>query len=67
MDLDNIFFSKMISRVHDFLLLYFPDGQFISLNVGNNWPTRSPDLIPLDFILCGFVENKLYTKKSQSD
>jgi hypothetical protein len=27
------------------------------------WPSRSPDLTPLDFLLCGYVKNIVYQDK----
>ena len=31
-----------------------------------NWPTRFPDLIPLDFLLWGYVKDKAYAEKIES-
>ena len=26
------------------------------------WPARSPDLTPLDFVLCGYLKDRVYEK-----
>ena len=33
----------------------------VALNWDREWPARSPDLIPCDFFLWGYIKSKVYT------
>ena len=43
----------------------FP-GKLISRRGDINWPSRSPDLTPMDFFLWGFLKSKVYVNKPTS-
>ena len=32
----------------------------------NDWPARSPDLTPCDFLLCGYLKGKIFTSPPPS-
>jgi hypothetical protein len=42
----------------------FP-GRWIGRGGSILWPPRSPDLTPLDLLLCGYVKNYVYMNKIQ--
>ena len=46
------------------------DNQFTNRWIGRQgpveWPARSPDHIPLDFFLWGYLKNKIYTRTPTS-
>ncbi|KAJ4441977.1 hypothetical protein ANN_11841 [Periplaneta americana] len=46
--------------VREFLDTQFP-GRWIGRGGPTRWPPRSPDITPLDFLLWGYVKNKVYT------
>ena len=41
-------------------------GRVISHNCDQNWPPRSCDLTPCDFLLWGFVKSRVYANKPQT-
>ena len=47
--------------VRDFLNETFPN-RWIGRNGPTPWPPRSPDIIPLDFFLWGYVKDRVYRK-----
>lgn len=51
--------------VRQYLDEVFPD-RWIGRRGAIEWPTRSPDLTPLDFFLWGYLKSKVYTTKPQS-
>ena len=51
-----------ILRVHHFLNKTFPD-QCSGRDRPISWPSRSPDIIPLDFFLWGYVKDIVYRTK----
>ena len=71
MDVDDVYFQQdgatYNTRGETIGLLRekFP-GRVISRNVDYNWPPRSCDLTPLDFLLWAYVKDKVYADASQS-
>ena len=49
----------------DFLRDRFP-GQLISLRGDLNWPARSPDLVPCDFFLWGYLKSLVYNNRPRN-
>ena len=65
-DMDDIWFQQdgvtwHTANVTIDLLRTVLENWIISRNSDVNWPPRSCDLTPLDYILAGAVENKCYT------
>jgi hypothetical protein len=71
MDVVNMSFQQDSATSHtacettELLQEKFP-GRVISRNGDQNWPPRSYDLTPCDFIFGGFVKSRVYTNKSQT-
>lgn len=36
------------------------NGKFGNRWIGRSWPSRSPDMTPLDFFLCGTMKEHVY-------
>jgi hypothetical protein len=43
----------------------FP-GKMISLRGDVGWPAHSPDLVPCDFFLWGYLKSKVYTHRPEN-
>ncbi|XP_071055356.1 histone-lysine N-methyltransferase SETMAR-like [Onthophagus taurus] len=65
---DNIWFQQdgalphVAHPVREFLNNSFPE-RWIGRRGPIEWPPRSPDLIPLDFFLWGYLKSKVYAEK----
>ena len=71
MDLEDIFFQQDGANCHTAaetmqLLQTKVHGRVISRHGDVNWPPRSCDLTPLDFLLWGFFKGKVYANNPQT-
>ena len=51
--------------VTNFLNYSFP-GRWIGRCSPHHWPARSPDLSPLDYCVCGWMKNLVYSEKENA-
>ena len=71
MDVDNVYLQKYGAKCHtndetiSILREKFP-GRVISRNGDDNWPLKSCGLIPVDFLLWGYVKDKDFSEAPQS-
>jgi len=49
-------------KAKNFLNYHFP-GQWLRRGIPHSWPARSPDLIPLDYCVWGWMKELVYSVK----